>query len=60
MKSQGSIMHKTTVTFWKCFNDLPENIKKISREQFSLFSLLLVIARCYPSNNVLNRTNKNT
>lgn len=29
-------MHKTTETFWKCFHTLPENIQKISREQFSL------------------------
>ena len=29
-------MHKTTQAFWKYFNNLPEKIKKLSREQFSL------------------------
>jgi hypothetical protein len=27
-------MHKTTDTFWKCFNKLPSPMQEIAREQF--------------------------
>ena len=29
-------MHKTTERFWKCFNKLPKEIQRISKEQFNL------------------------
>ena len=32
-------MHKTTVRFWKCYNNLPEKIKKISKRNFDLLGI---------------------
>jgi hypothetical protein len=29
-------MHRATGRFWKCFDDLPENIQDIARKNFSL------------------------
>jgi len=29
-------MHRTTTRFWKCFEQLPEPVQKISRENFDL------------------------
>ena len=29
-------MHKTIARFWKCFDTLPENVKKVAKEDFKL------------------------
>ncbi len=38
-------MHRTTVRFWKCFENLPEPVQKISKKNFEL----LKINPLYPS-----------
>ena len=29
-------MHRTTIRFWTCFEDLPEAVQKISKKSFAL------------------------
>jgi hypothetical protein len=29
-------MHRTTVRFWECFNNLPESVQKTSKKNFEL------------------------
>ncbi len=32
-------MHRTTARFWKCFENLPEPVKKISKKNFDLLKI---------------------